>query len=74
MFKLEQETYKKEKIMWDHISFEDNQETIDLIERRPISIFALLDEQGKLPNGNEVNYLSKIKKHLGKHPSLCKFG
>ena len=33
IFKLEQEEYNKEKINWEKVTFKDNQECIDLIEK-----------------------------------------
>ncbi|PNX93874.1 myosin-H heavy chain-like protein [Trifolium pratense] len=44
VFKMEQEEYKKEEIEWSYIEFIDNQDVLDLIEKKPIGIIALLDE------------------------------
>lgn len=46
IFKLEQEEYTKEKIPWQSINFIDNQECLDLIEKRPVGVLSLLDEVG----------------------------
>ena len=46
VFKLEQEEYIREKIVWAFIDFYDNQPCIDLIEER-LGILSLLDEQCK---------------------------
>lgn len=35
VFKVEQEVYKKEEIDWSYIEFVDNQDVLDLIEKRP---------------------------------------
>lgn len=48
VFKLEQQEYKREGIKWDMIQFEDNQDILDLIERRHGGILTILDEQCKL--------------------------
>jgi len=48
VFKLEQQEYKREGIKWDMIEFEDNQDILDLIERRHGGILTILDEQCKL--------------------------
>ncbi|MFS8005885.1 putative myosin ATPase [Helianthus anomalus] len=44
VFKMEQEEYTKEEIDWSYIQFEDNQDILDLIEKKPGGILALLDE------------------------------
>ncbi|KAG5383360.1 hypothetical protein IGI04_034830 [Brassica rapa subsp. trilocularis] len=44
VFKMEQEEYKKEEINWSYIEFVDNQDILDLIEKKPGGIIALLDE------------------------------
>ncbi|PNY05906.1 myosin-H heavy chain-like protein [Trifolium pratense] len=44
VFKMEQEEYKKEEIDWSYIEFVDNQDILDLIEKKPGGIISLLDE------------------------------
>uniref|UniRef100_A0A0E0IRS2 Myosin motor domain-containing protein n=1 Tax=Oryza nivara TaxID=4536 RepID=A0A0E0IRS2_ORYNI len=44
VFKMEQEEYKTEEINWSYIEFVDNQDILDLIEKKPIGIVSLLDE------------------------------
>lgn len=44
VFKMEQDEYEKEAINWSYIEFVDNQDVLDLIEKKPIGIIALLDE------------------------------
>uniref|UniRef100_A0A6N2KTU9 Myosin motor domain-containing protein n=1 Tax=Salix viminalis TaxID=40686 RepID=A0A6N2KTU9_SALVM len=41
---MEQEEYTKEQIDWSYIEFVDNQDVLDLIEKKPGGIVALLDE------------------------------
>ncbi|KAL3788846.1 hypothetical protein ACHAW5_009203 [Stephanodiscus triporus] len=48
VFKLEQEEYKREGINWDMIDFEDNQDILELIEKKHGGILTKLDEQCKL--------------------------
>ena len=48
VFKLEQQEYKREGIKWDTVEFEDNQDILDLIEKKHGGILATLDEQCKL--------------------------
>lgn len=44
VFKMEQEEYNREQIDWSYIEFVDNQDVLDLIEKKPGGIVALLDE------------------------------
>ncbi|KAL6011567.1 Unconventional myosin-XIX [Asimina triloba] len=44
VFKMEQEEYTKEEIEWSYIDFVDNQDVLDLIEKKPGGVVALLDE------------------------------
>ncbi|KAL6851666.1 hypothetical protein ACP4OV_020230 [Aristida adscensionis] len=48
VFKMEQEEYNREQIDWSYIEFVDNQDVLDLIEKKPGGIIALLDEAWKL--------------------------
>jgi myosin-5 len=41
---MEQDEYEKEAINWSYIEFVDNQDVLDLIEKKPMGIIALLDE------------------------------
>jgi myosin-7 len=49
IFKLEQEEYTREGINWQHMSFVDNQDILDLIGVKPINIMSLIDEESKFP-------------------------
>lgn len=66
IFKLEQEEYEKEKIEWTFIDFQDNQPCIDLIEHRT-GVIALLDEECRMPKGNEVKFVGKLDSALSWH-------
>ena len=49
MFKMEQAEYQREEIDWSYITFVDNQDVLDLIEKKPLGILDLLDEQCRFP-------------------------
>jgi myosin-5 len=49
VFKMEQEEYEREAIDWSYIEFVDNQDVLDLIEKRNTGIIALLDEACMFP-------------------------
>jgi myosin V len=61
MFKLEQKEYENEGVDWTNISFPDNKECLSLIESKK-GIIKMLDEECKLPRGNDKNFTSKLLK------------
>ncbi|CCH42118.1 Myosin-2 [Wickerhamomyces ciferrii] len=68
VFKLEQEEYVNEKIEWSFIEFSDNQPCIDLIEKK-LGILSLLDEESRLPAGNDESWVTKLYQTLDKPPT-----
>jgi len=52
---MEQAEYEKEKIDWSYIEFIDNQDVLDLIEKK-MGILALLDESCKFPNTKPADF------------------
>ncbi|ONM53004.1 Myosin-6 [Zea mays] len=60
VFKMEQEEYTKEEIDWSYIQFVDNQEILDLIEKKPGGIIALLDETCMLRNSTHEIFAEKL--------------
>lgn len=50
VFKMEQAEYEKEKIKWSYITFVDNQDVLDLIEKKPLGIIDMLDETCRFQN------------------------
>ncbi|NP_001288468.1 myosin-6-like [Zea mays] len=60
VFKMEQEEYTKEEIDWSYIQFVDNQEILDLIEKKPGGIIALLDETWMLRNSTHEIFAEKL--------------
>lgn len=68
VFKLEQEEYIKEQIEWSFIDFADNQPCIDVIENR-LGILSLLDEESRLPAGNDESWIEKMFQNLDKEPT-----
>lgn len=68
VFKLEQEEYVKEQIEWSFIDFADNQPCINLIENK-LGILSLLDEESRLPAGNDQSWIEKMYQSLDKPPT-----
>ncbi|KAK4480453.1 hypothetical protein RD792_013526 [Penstemon davidsonii] len=60
VFKMEQEEYTKEKIDWSYIEFVDNQDVLDLIEKKPGGIISLLDEACMFPKSTHETFSNKL--------------
>lgn len=60
VFKMEQEEYTKEEIDWSYIDFIDNQDVLDLIEKKPGGIIALLDEACMFPRSTHETFAQKL--------------
>ena len=63
MFKLEQKEYTQEGIDWTHITFPDNEECLCLLESKN-SIITMLNEECKLPKGNDINFTNRLLKQF----------
>ncbi|KAL6642959.1 hypothetical protein ACP70R_021140 [Stipagrostis hirtigluma subsp. patula] len=72
VFKMEQEEYKTEEINWSYIEFVDNQDILDLIEKKPIGIVSLLDEACMLGKSTHETFAMKLFQNLRTHPRLEK--
>ena len=68
VFKIEQREYEKEGIMWKFISFPDNQDVLDLIDKKHTGMMALLDEQCILPKSTDEKYTRYLYARCDKHP------
>ncbi|XP_042410642.1 myosin-17-like [Zingiber officinale] len=60
VFRMEQEEYTKEGIDWSYIEFVDNQDVLDLIEKKPGGIIALLDEACMFPKSTHRTFAQKL--------------
>ncbi|CAA6666193.1 unnamed protein product [Spirodela intermedia] len=60
VFKTEQEEYTKEEINWSYIEFVDNQDVLDLIEKKPGGIISLLDEACMFPKSTHETFSQKL--------------
>nr|GEY11977.1 IQ motif, EF-hand binding site [Tanacetum cinerariifolium] len=72
VFKMEQEEYTKEEIDWSYIQFEDNQDILDLIEKKPGGILALLDEACMFPRSNHETFAEKLYQTFKDHKRFNK--
>lgn len=68
VFKSEEAEYKREGITWEKTDFPDNQDCLDLIEKRPVGLLFMIDEECLRGNsGNDRNIVSKMQQNHGKH-------
>ncbi|XP_039123360.1 myosin-6-like [Dioscorea cayenensis subsp. rotundata] len=72
VFKMEQEEYTKEEIDWSYIEFIDNQDVLDLIEKKPGGIIALLDEACVLPRSTHETFAEKLYQTFKNHKRFSK--
>lgn len=71
VFKLEQEEYLKEGIVWTMIDFYDNQPCIDLIEAK-LGVLDLLDEECRMPKGSDESWAGKLYEKCAKYKHFDK--
>lgn len=64
LFKLEQEDYEADGIDWAKVDFEDNQECLNLFEKKPLGLLSLLDEESKFPKATDLTFANKLEQHL----------
>jgi myosin-5 len=64
IFKMEQAEYEREKIEWAFISFPDNQDCLDTIQMKKVGILAMLDDECRLPGGNDKNWANRMYDHF----------
>ncbi|KAF8392246.1 hypothetical protein HHK36_022588 [Tetracentron sinense] len=72
VFKMEQEEYTKEQIDWSYIEFVDNQDVLDLIEKKPGGVIALLDEACMFPKSTHETFSQKLYQTFKVHKRFIK--
>ncbi|KAI3691243.1 hypothetical protein L2E82_49499 [Cichorium intybus] len=72
VFKMEQEFYTNEEINWSYKEFVDDQDILDLIEKKPGGILALLDEACMFPRSIHVTYGEKLYQTFKDHKRFNK--
>ncbi|KAL0371208.1 UNVERIFIED_CONTAM: Myosin-9 [Sesamum angustifolium] len=72
VFKMEQEEYTREEIDWSYIEFVDNQDVLDLIEKKPGGIIALLDEACMFPKSTHETFSQKLYQTFKSHKRFIK--
>ncbi|XP_013637598.1 PREDICTED: myosin-16 isoform X2 [Brassica oleracea var. oleracea] len=72
VFKMEQGEYEKEEIDWSYVEFVDNKDVVDLIEKKPGGIIALLDEACMLPKSTPETFSEKLYQTFKNHKRFIK--
>ncbi|ONK60494.1 uncharacterized protein A4U43_C08F19090 [Asparagus officinalis] len=72
VFKMEQEEYTREEIDWSYVEFVDNQDVLDLIEKKPGGIIALLDEACMFPKSTHETFAQKMYQTYKAHKRFSK--
>ena len=70
VLKNEQDEYEKEGIQWSFISFPDNQDALDLIDKRGSGILSILDDQCRAPGTTDKTFVNDVYQKLSRHPRL----
>lgn len=68
VFKLEQQEYQREGIDWSFIAFPDNQDVLDLIDKKHDGVLSVLDEQSRLPRCTDATFASAVYQKCFDHP------
>ncbi|KAL8229847.1 hypothetical protein R6Q57_014747 [Mikania cordata] len=64
LLKLEQEEYIQDGIDWAKVEFKDNQDCLNLFEKKPLGLLTLLDEESTFPNGTDLTFATKLGQNL----------
>jgi len=65
--KSEQEEYQREGIEWTPVKYFNNKIVCELIEKKPMGLMALCDEECLLGKGTDISLLEKMGRHFDKH-------
>ena len=68
VFKAEERLYQAEGIDYSGVRFIDNQDVLDLIQRKPSGILPMLDDEVRLPRGSDANFRTRVTKAHTGHP------
>lgn len=72
IFKEEEAVYRAEGINHDSVKFVDNQIVLDLIEKKPMGLLHMLDEEIRMPKSTDKTYLDKIAQQHKDHSNFTR--
>ncbi|KJE89642.1 myosin IB [Capsaspora owczarzaki ATCC 30864] len=67
----EQREYAEEGIAWVHIEYFDNQAICALIEKKPVGVITILDEECLLPDKTPNTFVRKLGENCSSHPHFA---
>ncbi|MCO5603333.1 hypothetical protein L7F22_057483 [Adiantum nelumboides] len=67
VLKMEQVEYTNEAIDWSYIDYSDNQDVLDLIEKRPLGLISLLDEACMFPKSTKETLSTSLFQTFKSH-------
>jgi myosin-5 len=67
VLKNEQDEYEREGIQWSFISFPDNQDVLDLIDKKGTGILNILDDQCRAPGTTDKTFINDLYQKLSRH-------
>lgn len=65
----ELEEYRNEGVPLSDVTFVDNQQTLDLLLSRKLSVFSVLEEECRMPRADDLSFVQKMTSSLKSHPS-----
>ena len=63
IFQLELETYEAEGIPMPDLHYNNNQDVLDLLMKRPKGLIPMLDEEGIVPRGSWEGFCNKFSRY-----------
>ncbi|RHY19641.1 hypothetical protein DYB25_006299, partial [Aphanomyces astaci] len=67
VFDMEQREYVQEAIEWTFVSYPNNDLCVTLFESRPWGLLPLLDEESRLPTGNDAHLIQSFYTAFSEH-------
>ncbi|XP_076273553.1 unconventional myosin 10A isoform X2 [Rhynchophorus ferrugineus] len=72
VFKLEQQEYAKERLEWTNLTWNDNTPVIQLLGKKPVGIFHLLDDESNFPKASDNSFLEKCHYNHALNEFYCR--
>ncbi|XP_050297745.1 unconventional myosin-XV isoform X2 [Anthonomus grandis grandis] len=72
VFKLEQQEYAKERLEWTNLTWNDNTPVIQLLGKKPVGIFHLLDDESNFPRASDASFLEKCHYNHALNENYCR--
>jgi myosin-5 len=67
IFKSEQEVYREEGLNWTFVNYPDNSVRLELLEHPTVGVFAVINEQIKIPKSSDEKLATALYQRCGTH-------